>query len=763
MTGTLRVAAADRRTWVDLGLLGLLLLVTLAGLAPSYQGWQFLLVGMAGAAVGAGAALLTRALSWPAVSAVVLALVLFYLLGGAVCLHGRGTAALLPDAVSARQLTHEALYGWKEMLTTLPPLDASGPLLVLPFVLGLVGGLAATLLAGLDRGPAWLGAVAPLLAPLVVLAAVILLGVRRPQSLWLQGVVFAVLALVWLVLRHDRRAGAVRAHGGRLGRNATGAALLVGAAVLALPVGTWAAGGDAHRTVLRAYVDPPFDIGQYPSPLASFRRYVAEPSGRHDPENLYRQPLFTITGVPAGTRVRIATLDHYDGVIYGASNGSEPGPVDDTFQRVSSAIDDPARGTPVSGTVTLGPGYSGVWLPTVGALQHLDFRHGDTAALSDSFRFNLATSTGVVPSGLAAGDSWSYRAVLPDQTLSPRDVPGEPLVDTAVDGAFLDSLAAKWAQGDGSPMQQLFAIAGHLKKDGKYSDGVSAAEKVYHAGHNRFRLTDDQGGADSRTLVGDDEQYAAWMAILANQIGVPARVVFGAVVPDGGEVTGADVHAWVEVRVGDGSWRTLPTSAFMDKDKPAALPPQSRQQLTGNVVPPPQPIPPPSSVGDQSDTDLRTQRGHKTTPTPQPGSGGSAAWAQVATYVGAPTLLVAGVVGSIVGAKVLRRRRRRTAARVSARFVGGWRELVDHARDLGVAVPGGAVTRREQALAFAGRGAPVLARTADRHVFGPSSPEADAATSYWRDIDAERRAMSRDVGRRRRLLGALSLRTFRRA
>ena len=218
------------------------------------------------------------------------------------------------------------------------------------------------------------------------------------------------------------------------------------------------------------------------------------------------------------------------------------------------------------------------------------------------------------------------------------------------------------------------------------------------------------------------------------------------------------------MRVGDGSWRTLPTSAFMDKDKPAALPPQSRQQLTGNVVPPPQPIPPPSSVGDQSDTDLRTQRSHKTTPTPEPADHGGAAWiALVATYVGAPTLLVAGVVGSIVGAKVLRRRRRRTAAQVSARFVGAWRELIDHARDLGVAVPGGAVTRREQALAFAGQSAHGLARTADRQVFGPTAPGADAATSYWIEIEAERRAMSREVGRGRRVLAALSLRTFRRA
>jgi hypothetical protein len=753
----------DRRTWLDLGLLGALLLVTLAGLAPSYQGWTFLLVGLGGAVLGAGAALLIRVLRWPSASAVVLAIAAFYLVGGLVCLHGRGASALLPGPASARLLTHEALHGWKEMLTTLPPLDATGPLLVLPFLLGIAGGLAGTLLAGIERGPAWLGAAAPLLAPLVLLALVILLGVRRPQSLWLQGVVLAGLALVWLVLRHDRRGRAVRGHTGRLGRSATAGALLAAAALLALPVGTWAAGSDSGRTVLRSYVDPPFDIGQYPSPLASFRRYVEETARRHDPQNLYHQTLFTVTGVPAGTRVRFATLDRYDGVIYGASNDSEPGPVDDTFQRVSSTIDDPARGTSLTATVTLGPGWSGVWLPTVGSLQQLHFESGDTTALADSFRYNLATSTGVVPTGLAPGDRYAFHAVLPDQTLSPRDVPGQALAPTAVDGAFVDSFAAKWAQGKGTPMTQLFAIAGHLKRDGKYSDGVTPAERVYHAGHNEFRLTDDQGGLNSRTIVGNDEQYASWMALLANQIGVPARVVMGALVPSGGVVTGADVHAWVEVRVGDGSWRTLPTSAFMDKDKPAAQPPQSQQQMTGDVVPPPQPIPPPSTVGDQSDSDLRTQKTHKTTTTPEPVEPSSGAWVvRAAAYVGLPVLVVGGVVGSILGAKLLRRRRRRTAPTVSARFVGGWRELVDHARDLGVPVPGGAATRREQALALAGPTPPDLARAADRQVFGPTSPQPDAAVAYWRRIDAERRSLSAGVSRRRRLAAALSLTTFRR-
>ena len=66
-------------------------------------------------------------------------------------------------------------------------------------------------------------------------------------------------------------------------------ALLAGATLLALPVGTWAAGSDSGRTVLRTYVTPPFDIGQYPTPLASFRRYVKEPAKSHDPQNLYRQ------------------------------------------------------------------------------------------------------------------------------------------------------------------------------------------------------------------------------------------------------------------------------------------------------------------------------------------------------------------------------------------------------------------------------------------------------------------------------------------
>ncbi|MGI8522394.1 MAG: transglutaminase-like domain-containing protein [Nocardioides sp.] len=762
----MRFSPPTRATWVDAGVLLVLTAVVLVGLAPTYQGNGYLVVGLVGAVIGVGSAIVTRGFGWPAIATVLIVLAAFYLLGGPLCLRGEGAGA--PGPSSAHLLTQAALFGWKDLLTTLPPLDAGGPLLVLPFVMGQFFGMLGALLAGADRGPLWFTAPLPLLAPLGLLALVILLGIHRPQSLWVEGVLVAVLSLCWLILRHARRTGAVHGSTSRVPRVVAGAGLVALAALVALPVGTWASGGDGNRVILRTYVAPPLDVGQYPSPLASFRRYVQQP--KKAPQNLHDTTLFTVTGVPAGTRVRIATLDRYDGSVYGASNGTEPGPVDDTFQRVSSKIDSPVTGRSVSGTLTLGPGYSGVWLPTVGDLTELHFRSGDVDTMEQSFRYNLATATGVVPTGLTPGDGWEFSGVEPDESLTSRDEPGDPLVDASTDGGFLDTQAVTWSEGASRPMERLFAIARHLKRDGKYSDGAGAAEQIYHPGHNQYRLSDDAGGLNSRVLVGDDEQYAAWMALLANRIGVPARVVFGAVTPASGVVRGRDVHAWVEVRVADDSWRTLPTSAFMSRDKPAAQPPQSEQRLTGAVVPPPQPLPPPSSVGDQADTNLRAQKSKKAAPKP-PAPPPAAAlrtvthWVStVLTYGGVPVLVIVLLLGAVVGLKALRRRRRRRAGRVSSRFVGGWHELVDHARDLGQPIPVTAgVTRREQSRSFAtSTSAPVLARRADSQVFGPRAPEADAAAAYWREINSERRAMSTAVGRRQRIRAALSLTSLRR-
>ena len=118
----------------------------------------------------------------------------------------------------------------------------------------------------------------------------------------------------------------------------------------------------------------------------------------------------------------------------------------------------------------------------------------------------------------------------------------------------------------------------------------------------------------------------------------------------------------------------------------------------------------------------------------------------------------------MVVAKLLRRRRRRTRAKVSARFVGAWRELVDHARDLGQPIPVAVgVTRREQSTEIVSPGARTLAHQADSHVFGPRVPRPRDAEAYWRQVDKEREAMSASVSRWQRIRAALNLTTFRRA
>ncbi|WP_148611349.1 DUF3488 and transglutaminase-like domain-containing protein [Nocardioides rubriscoriae] len=748
--------AAARSRWrptraalVDAAFLLVLCAVALVGLSTTFTGVAYLVVSLGGVAVGLLLTGLVRALRWPGIAAVTVALPLWFGLG--VLLSGDSLGAVADQVVG----------GWKQLLTTLPPVAGSGLVLVLPWTLGLAAGLLGALTCGLRSGPALLRSAVALLAPVLLLATVILLGVTRPQSLWLQGVVFAVVAVGWVAVREHRGQRPVEGSAtSRVRRTAVGAVLVGSAGLLALPVASVALGsGDDGRVVLRTQVQPPFDIGQYPSPLASFRRYVKEPAPA-SPENLYDKTLLTLDGAPAGSRLRIAALDLYDGIVWGAAEAIDPTTTDDAFQRVSSTIDNPADGERVDVRVTVGEGYDAAWLPTIGALQTMEFDEGDVAAKQESWRYDLASRTAVVPTGVHPGDVYDFSAVRSDDLARPTDPPSDAVNDNAFAASFLDTQAVQWSAGASEPMERVFAIADYLKTQGKYSDGVLQAEKIYHPGHHEKRLGDEF--ANTPIPVGNDEQYAAIMALLANKVGVPARVVMGAVVPADGVVRGRDVSAWVELQVADGSWRTLPTETFMDDDRPAEQPPVTQQQMSGTVVPPPAPIPPPSTLAEQNDDELQARKVTRDDDGDAPG-GAPGWWRWVALGVGLPVLLVGLVVGTIVGLKAWRRRRRRAAARASARVVGGWRELVDHARDLGQHVPVGAgLTRRQQAPHVATPGAVDLARTADTLVFGPTDPDDAVAAEFWAMVDDERRAMTHAVPARRRLRALVALRSFRR-
>lgn len=755
----------DAPTALDLGNVLLLSGLALSGFATSFTGWAFLVVGLVGVVLGIVVTHTTRALRWPLIAPVVILSVLFFGLGGPLCLRSVGDTAFVPGGATLSALVDQAVFGWKDMLTTLPPVDGDGPLLVLPWLLGLVAGCLGTALSGISVRRSWVTALLPVLGLSAVLVTVILLGVRHPHSVLLQGAAFAAAALGWLAVRARQASATVHGGSSARGRVALGAALVALASALAVPASALVTGeDDEDRTVVRSWVEPPFDIGRYPSPLAGFRKYI-DLRPQSDAANVFEKTLFTIDGAPEGARVRIAAMDTYDGLVWGASNDAIPGAADDSFQRVSSTIDNPVEGERIEATVTIGEGYDGVWLPTIGALQAVDFRLGDPEAKAESFRYNLATSTAVVPAGIRQGDTYSFTAVQPPDAVDEHTLASTTLAPSPPGTGFLTAPVTDWSTEASTPMGQVLAIAEHLRTEGKYSDGVTKAEQVYHPGHHLLRLSDDF--VNDQQMVGNDEQYAAVMALLAGEVGVPARVVLGAVVPENGIVTGAEVEAWVELRAADGSWRTLETDRFMSDNPPAEQLPETNTPMSGTVVPPPAPIPPPSDAGDQSDADLKERKAKKDEKVEAeeeslveslPG------WVVfVGTYVGGPLLLVAAILASIIGLKVLRRRRRRSTASMSGRFVGAWRELVDHARDLGQPVPlGPMVTRREQSGSIVSDSAPALARRADSFVFGPAVPAAGAASAYWDTIESERRAMSRAVGRRRRWLAAISPASLRR-
>jgi len=751
----------DLATSLDLLFVLLLSGLALSGLATSFTGSGFLVVGLVGVALGILVTHTTRALGWPLIAPVMIVAMLFLVLGGPLCLRSVGDTAFLPGGSTLGTLMDQAIFGWKDMLTTLPPVDGDGPLLVLPWLLGLLAGLVGTALSGVRLKRAWVTALLPVLGLTAVLITVIVLGVRHPQSVLLQGSVFASAALGWLAIRARRASATVHGGSSGWGRVALGGGLVLLASALAMPASALVTGDDDGRAVARTWVEPPFDIGRYPSPLAGFRKYI-DLGTKQDPANVYDKTLFTVDGAPASSRIRIAAMDTYDGMVWGASNDALPGAADDSFQRVSSTIDNPVDGKPIEATVTIGEGYDGVWLPTIGALQGVDFRLGDPAAKSESFRYNLATSTAVVPSGIRRGDTYSFTAVQPSDELTEETLASTALAGSPPGTGFLKTPATDWAEEASTPMGRVLAIAEHLKSEGKYSDGVTKAEQVYHPGHNLLRLSDEF--INDQQMVGNDEQYAAVMALLANDVGVPARVVLGAVVPDDGVVTGEDVQAWVELRAADGSWRTLPTEQFMSNEPPAEQLPETNTPMSGTVVPPPAPIPPPSDAGDQTDADLKERKAKNDENEDESLAERIPAWVVfLGTYVGGPLLLLAAILASIIGVKLLRRRRRRSAASVSARFVGAWRELVDHARDLGQPVPlGPTVTRREQSGSIGSKSAPTLARRADSFVFGPTVPEASAAETYWESVESERKAMSHSVGRRRRWFAAINVASLRR-
>ena len=284
--------------------------------------------------------------------------------------------------------------------------------------------------------------------------------------------------------------------------------------------------------------------------------------------------------------MRVAVLDRYDGTRWYADDDTSPDDFTDRFLRVSSRLDNPARGEEQLYTFFVRSTWDLPWVPTIGALQAFEFYDDYASDRLPDLRYNRATDTAILPGGLHVEEDYVLTAIpTPDKLtvrMKPFRRPDTTLQEAA---AFLDVPAQAWSLGAETPMAGVFRIAERLRERGRYSDGAFGWETRFDAGQDEERL--DEGFVNAPTMVGNDEQYAATMALLANRIGVPARVAVGAVLGRNGVLKGKHLDAWVEIRVANGSWRVLPTRAFMGRRPPrrnsaplpeVRLPPEQRPQ-----------------------------------------------------------------------------------------------------------------------------------------------------------------------------------------
>jgi hypothetical protein len=750
--------ASARDELIDALALLVLTMIGIAGFRPAYGGHWYLVAGTAGISIGLLLSHAGQRARLPLLAIVAASGLAFLLSGGVI--SQTGTVSL----PTLQAITSAAISGWQQLLTTARPVGRTAGLLVLPYLLGLFSGVAGHALARRTRA-----VLLPAAAPAVVVVLSILFGAPKPVDAVLQGAGFAAAALAWAAVRQERRSGGQATIGRQRPwqRIGAGAVVLAVAGAGAAVVGPHLPGASAHKRVVLTVV-PPLDFNQFPSPLAAFRDYTkfVPPA-----VSVYGRELLSTSGLAQGTLVRIAAMDTYDGLAWGAADAAASAGTFGGFQRVGALLPGAPAGHATTATITIEPAYQQPWLPDLDETTGFSGFAMTGAAgsspgcppsgvtgpsVADNLRYYVAAGTGIILGGVPCSLTYTVSFVpmiAPSLATLATDAPhGSPEPSIEYPSAIRQFAAAN-SQSAATPMGKVVALAAYLRDHGSYSDGGNGQSQVT-AGHSAGRLSTFLYSS-TKQIVGDGEQYAAAMALLANVVGVPARVSLDGSVEKDGVIKGMDVRADVELDTAQYGWVTLPARYFTG----SKLPTQQRQQVTPpqqpvKVVPPRQNQAAPVTAANESNAVARRSA------TPSAGGGFAipAIVATVAADAGIPVLVVAVLAGALVAAKAARRRRRRSFGTPSTRIAGAWRELVDLSRDLGAlravraegapgpapGAPGalGALTRREFAAYAESRGLPSareVADAADAAVFGAADPDGAAAAQVWQLVATARR------------------------
>ena len=105
--------------------------------------------------------------------------------------------------------------------------------------------------------------------------------------------------------------------------------------------------------MLRDRYDPPLSPYDYTSPLSGMRSYIKDHK---------KDVLLTVHNLPAGTPVKLAVMDRFDGTVWNLSDSSEATD-SSNYHRVGTTIKADEQGKSFTATFTVDQGLTDTWLP----------------------------------------------------------------------------------------------------------------------------------------------------------------------------------------------------------------------------------------------------------------------------------------------------------------------------------------------------------------------------------------------------------------
>jgi transglutaminase-like putative cysteine protease len=305
---------------------------------------------------------------------------------------------------------------------------------------------------------------------------------------------------------------------------------------------------------------------------------------RRDPVELFQVTSVDGNGDPRAAYWRLYALDQFDGTTW---RSSDP---DAERGRILSTPATLATSSPSSPAIDQGyrilTDFVDRWLPMAYPPQTVNVPFG-------VIRYDSELTAAVAPDTFGEGLEYSVRSLIVSPT--PKELDAVSMAPSVLLGIGVPDrytfvpddvplavrqIAEAWTQNASTPYRQVLAIQQHFVSSGDFHYSLDVRPRA-----DANALVDFL----TRTRTGFCQQFAAAMAILVRELGIPARVVVGfrpgSQSGDTFTVSTEDAHSWVEVlfpgygwlpfEPTPGGWRSPLATAgsYLSPETPGACPP----------------------------------------------------------------------------------------------------------------------------------------------------------------------------------------------